>query len=195
MTTCTACVSNNLMQMLSCGLPLLLVATSTPALWLVTFTGVYKRSVAWSCPVPMASLVQVDAGAADKDAVEVPEWAMQLRPELAAVMRSLQRLSGAALARPDMKPFRQLLGSFSPEALLAVGDSLFSHRALLETHSASPNMLPQLKDILSCSSAAIRKLNAGCFCTGLLTDETMSAELSHPSDSAAMLQTHRSPDY
>ncbi|CAL8471311.1 g10853 [Coccomyxa elongata] len=81
------------------------------------------------------------AGAADKDAVEVPEWAMQLRPELAAVMRSLQRLSGAALARPDMKPFRQLLGSFSPEALLALG---------------------------------------------LLTDEAMSAELSHSLESAAM---------
>lgn len=70
----------------------------------------------------MASLVSVATGASDKDVPEVPEWVTQLRPELAAVMRSIQRLSGAALARPDMKPFRQLLGSFSPDALLALGD-------------------------------------------------------------------------
>lgn len=85
-----------------------------------------------SLPGCKASCVRVGAGASDKNVAEVPEWVLQLRPELAAVMRSLQRLSGAALARPDMKPFRQLIGSFSPDALLALGDAC-SQRALLLT--------------------------------------------------------------
>ncbi|BDA46695.1 hypothetical protein COCOBI_09-1480 [Coccomyxa sp. Obi] len=74
-----------------------------------------------NCPSRMYAEELPSAGASDKDVAEVPDWVMQLRPELAAVMRSLQRLSGAALARPDMKPFRQLLGSFTPDALLALG--------------------------------------------------------------------------
>ncbi len=52
---------------------------------------------------------------------EGPAWAAHMRPELTAVMRSLQQLSGAALGSPGMKPFRHLLGSFSPDALLALG--------------------------------------------------------------------------
>lgn len=56
-----------------------------------------------------------------KEVAEGPAWAEQLQPELADVMRSLQQLSGAALASPGMKPFRHLLGSFSPDSLLALG--------------------------------------------------------------------------
>ncbi|KAK9918738.1 hypothetical protein WJX75_006451 [Coccomyxa subellipsoidea] len=64
-----------------------------------------------------------------KEVAEGPAWAEQLRPELADVMRSLQQLSGAALASPGMKPFRHLLGSFSPDSLLALG--LLTEEALL----------------------------------------------------------------
>lgn len=50
-------------------------------------------------------------------------WAVQLRPELLAALRALQRLLAEVLARPGMKAFHQLLDTFSPESLLALGNS------------------------------------------------------------------------
>lgn len=59
----------------------------------------------------------------DAESATVPEWVIHLRPEAVAVLHALRQLSGAALAQPQLDAFReQLPGSFSPEALLALGD-------------------------------------------------------------------------
>ena len=54
----------------------------------------------------------------------MPPWAADLAPDLAAVMRALRAVSGAALARTDMKVFQPLIGALTPEALLALGETL-----------------------------------------------------------------------
>jgi hypothetical protein len=59
-----------------------------------------------------------------KEAVRAPApaWAARLAPDQAALLRALRRVSGAALARPDMKLFQPLVGALTPDALLALGE-------------------------------------------------------------------------
>ena len=63
-------------------------------------------------------------GGKGKDAAKQPPaaWAEELTPDQAALLRALWRVSGAALARPEMKLFQPLIGTLTPDALLALGE-------------------------------------------------------------------------
>ena len=54
-----------------------------------------------------------------------PAWAEQLTPDQSALLHALRRVSGAALAKPDMKLFQPLIGALTPDALLAMGERCF----------------------------------------------------------------------
>lgn len=71
----------------------------------------------------VSQTVLTSAGGGGK-AEPAPGWIDHLTPEAAAMLHALRRLSGAILAQPQLEQHQQeLAGSFSPEALLALGES------------------------------------------------------------------------
>ena len=59
----------------------------------------------------------------------LPAWHDKITPEMEGVLRAVSKVTGDCLDAPEMSLFQPLLGSLSPDALLAVGrpKALFLH--------------------------------------------------------------------
>ncbi|CAL5228244.1 g11342 [Coccomyxa viridis] len=69
---------------------------------------------------PMRAFAGEPSSAADQRG-PLPAWHDKLTPEMEGVLRAVRKVAGACLDAPEMSLFQPLLGSLSPDALLAVG--------------------------------------------------------------------------
>lgn len=59
-----------------------------------------------------------------------PSWHNKLTPQMEGVLRAVSKVSGDCLDTPEISQFQPLFESLSPDALLAVGEtiaSVFTH--------------------------------------------------------------------
>lgn len=72
----------------------------------------------------------------------LPAWHDKLSPEMEGVLRAVRKVAGDCLDAPEMSLFQPLLGSLSPDALLAVG----KHHALCIPMTADTAVLIPTKE-------------------------------------------------